>query len=247
MPDSTNSFAHTDGQGGTWLSSAGTWVDEVIAAGGVTIPAASQDEAATKAETLDAIVSAGGTVLPDAYEQKLSSLVDEATAIAAGDIVSSHGGHNLADRADAISAHLSDTLSLAVSTPLTALASTLDSAYLDGTISTGEQTSIVAAAAALDVVLSSDGTVKLSDATLTTLSATANDLHTLATTGFLPLDNDQLAAFIAFDSVYTDYLAGTGSLSDVKAARGDIGDVVDGYVLALAGDGGGGHDGWGWH
>lgn len=229
----------------TWASAVDSWATQVIANGGISLPTGTQATVAAEADALDQVVATQGTVLPDTYANKLSSLVTAAETVTTGDVAVGHGG-SLADRADTVVAKLDGSLSQAIATPLTTLATTLDSAYLDGTISAPEQTGIAAAAAALDAALTSD-TVKLSDSALASFSATATDLHTLANTGFLALNNDQLAAFVTFDSVYDNYQTGNASIADVHAALGDLSDALGGHVvLSLAGLSGLGHGGSGW-
>ena len=238
-PDTIQSFDQA-----TWASTVDAWATQIIATGGITLPTGSQAAVTAKADALDQVVAANGTVLPDTYAQKLSSLVTAAEAVPTGDVAFDHNG-TLADRADAVAAHLDGMLSQAVAIPLATLVTTLDSAYLDGTISTPEQTGIVTAASALDAVLASDS-IKLSDQALATASTTATDLHTLANAGFLALDTDQLAAVAAFDSVYDSYQAGNATISDVHAALGDVKDTVGDQLVLLTGVTGFDHGGSDW-
>ncbi|HYH19480.1 MAG TPA: hypothetical protein VD995_12760 [Azospirillum sp.] len=199
------------------IESVSSWVDDVLTDGGFTATGTAATRFDTIADALDEVVAAGGTELPQDYVRHLEGTIRDLRSIAEhGDRTLGDGGADtLFPTAMAKAVHKieefleyeGDNLSAETTTRLQSVLDSMNTIYADGTVSTAEQETLDTVADDLCDVLVEDFT-KLSDAGLAALSEHADDLHTLADTGFLALDTAQRAtlteAQTALDAIDLD-------------------------------------------
>lgn len=179
------------------------WVDAVLEAGGIALPDAAATYMDGVADRLEADVAAGVDNLPGAYARHLEAVVRDLGRIAehgdrtlggpqatTGDTAMDRAIHKIDEFLDYEGANLSD----AVVARLQAAQTQLETVYADEVLSADEQDEVAAAAATVQEILDGDFAM-LSDAGLADLTGMAEDARTLADTGFLALDADQLAVF----------------------------------------------------
>lgn len=220
-----------------------TWLDDVIAAGGVTADATDVTRLQGASEHLTDIIAAGGTELAPEQERLIGSLARDLRqvslrgdrTVATGDTayptLLGQAEYRLEEFLDGQGELLSD----AAKTLLTGALDTLETIYADGVVSADEQASVGTAADAVCSVLKDDF-VKLSDAGLEALQGQSDDITTLMTDGFLALDDTQWAAVNAADTALAALLAGGGSAerTAVHAALEGLHEVLPGAILGLA-------------
>jgi hypothetical protein len=220
-----------------------TWLDEVIAAGGITADATDVERLEAASEHLTEVIAAGGTELATDQERLLGSVARDLRR------VSQRGDSTVTTDDTAYPTLLGqaeyrleefltaqrDALSDEAKSRLTGALATLETVYADGVVSTAERTDVGTAADAVCGVLKDDF-VKLSDAGLATLQDQADDLALLVDDGFLTLDGDQWTAINTADTALAALLAGGGDTerTAVHEALAGLHGVLMGAILDLA-------------
>ena len=218
-----------------------TWLDEVVAAGGVAADTAERERLEHAAEKLTDVIEADGSELAPDHERLLGSVaraLSEVTKNGDRAVDSDNAEYStLLGQAEykleEFLEHSGDMLSAEASTRLTGALATLETVYADGVVSTAEQTSVGEARDAVCGVLKDDF-VKLSDAGLLELQDGLDDLEILVDTGFLSLDADQWTAVNTAESAFGALIAGTGTEEVAHEALSGLREVLIGAIVDLA-------------
>jgi len=225
------------------VDAVSAWVDDVLSDGGFTATGTAATRIDKIADALDEVVQSGGTDLPQAYVRALESTIRDLRSVAqngdktlgdgSGDTEHATVMAKAVDKLETFLENEGDSLSSEATTRLQSVLNSMNSVYSDGAVSAAEQTTLKTVADDLCDVLIEDFT-KLSDAGLAALSAQASDLHTLADTGFLALDDAQRAtltgaqtALDAIDTTNPDRTAVHDVMDDLRSGLG-------GELLSLA-------------